>query len=108
MKSMQIYIKATNLDLTPALKEYVEEKVGGLATYLSKWESDGAVKTRVEIARTTNHHKKGDVFLATIDLHLPGKTLRAEETEWDARIAIDRARDTMQREIVKYKETHAG
>lgn len=101
---MQIHIKATNLELTDALKEYADAKVGGLATYLSRWEKEGEVETWVEVARTTNHHKKGDVFSAVIDVRLPGKTLRASETEWDVRIAIDRAHDTLQREITKYKE----
>lgn len=105
---MQLHIKAKNLDLTPALKEYAEEKMNSLAVHVARWDEGGELQAWMEVARTTNHHKKGEVFAATIDLGLPGKTLRASETEKDARAAIDRVKDTLQREIKKYKETYAA
>lgn len=101
---MKIHIKATNFEVTPALREYVEQKVNLLAPLVARWEEDGELEVWVEVARTTNHHRKGEVYATTIDLGLPEKTLRAEEHEEDARAAIDRAKDTLQREIVKYKE----
>lgn len=104
---MQIHIKATNLEITPALKEYVEQKINLLSPYVVRWEEAGELEVWVGVARTTNHHKKGEVFAATIDLSLPGKALRAEESEEDARAAIDRAKDTLQREIAKYKEINS-
>lgn len=108
MQGMQLHIKAKNLELTPALKQYAEERMDSLAAHVARWDEGRELQAWMEIARTTNHHKKGEVFAATIDLGLPGKPLRASETEADPRAAIDRVKDTLQREIKKYKETHGG
>jgi len=101
---MKISIKATNLDSTPALKEYVEDKIGALGKFIKRWDLEGAVEIWLEVGRTTKHHNKGDVFRAEADLRLPGKILRAEEQDSDVRVAIDRVRDKLKREIEKYKE----
>lgn len=101
---MNLVIKTRDLDLTPALKEWIDEKVGGLERFVAKYEEGGDVLCEIEVARTTKHHHKGDVFSAEISLHMPGRKLRAEDQDFDARVAVDRARDKMQRELVKYKE----
>ena len=101
---MKIDIKATNLDLTEVLKEYVEEKIGALAKFLKRWDPEGVVEAWVEIGRTTKHHHKGNVFRAEADLRVPGKVLRAEDEDFDIRVAVDRVRDKLKREVKKYKE----
>ena len=78
---MKINIKSTHLDLTPALKEYIEEKIGSLAKFLKRWDPEGVVEAYVEVARTTKHHHKGNVFRAETDLRVPGKVLRAEDED---------------------------
>lgn len=104
---MNIDIKATGIELTPAIREYAEEKIGSLQKFLKRWELEGEVKTWVELDRTTHHHHKGMVFRAVADLRLPGKILRAEEYNADLRAAIDRVKDTLKREIAKYKDLKA-
>ncbi|MEK7549135.1 MAG: ribosome-associated translation inhibitor RaiA [Patescibacteria group bacterium] len=105
---MHIIIKSTNLDLTPAIKEYIEEKIGSLDRFIKKrFEGKSEIRTEVEIARTTKHHRHGDVFYAEVNLHLPKKNLRVEHSDWDIRIAIDKTKDKLQREIKKYKEKRA-
>ncbi len=101
---MKIDIKASHLDLTPALREYIEMKVGSLEKFLKRWETEGEVEVWVEIDRTSNHHHKGDVFRAVIDIRLPNKALRATEVHEDIRAAIDRAKDVMRQEIGKHKD----
>lgn len=102
---MKINLKATNLDLTPPLKEFVEEKIGSLEKFVSRWDREGAVEAWVEVARTSAHHHKGDVFRAEVDLRLPGKVLRAEDEDFDIRVAVDHVRDKLQKEIAKYKDS---
>jgi len=102
---MKINIKSTNLDLTPALKEYIEDKIGSVKKFLERWDPEGVVEAWVEVGRTTKHHHKGNVFRAEADLRVPGKVLRAEDEDFDIRVAIDRVRDKLKREIEKYKET---
>lgn len=103
---MKINIKATNLDLTPALKEYIERKIGDLERFLVKIEREGGgeISAFVEVGRSTRHHHKGKVFQAECDLKLPGKMIRAEDVSWDVRVAIDAVKDKLQQEIKKYKE----
>lgn len=101
---MNIQIKAKDLDLTPSIKEYIEEKIGSLDKFLEKLEDQGEVLIDVEIARVSKHHKKGDVFYAEANLKLPKRMLRAERKDFDIRAAIDHVRDRLQRDIVKYKD----
>lgn len=101
---MKINIKATKIDLTPALVEYIETKVGSLSGPLKKWEPEGMVEAWVEVARTTKHHKKGDVFAAECSIRLPGRMLRARHEDWNVRRAIDEVRKELRMEINKFKE----
>ena len=108
---MRIIIRATNFALTPALSDFIEKKIGGdISTLLSKrFQSSQLGKdilaAKVEVARTTRHHKKGDIFRAEVTIGLPGKKiLRAEAEEWDVRVAIDKVRDELFLEISKWKE----
>ncbi len=100
---MKINIKSTNLELTPAMKSHVEEKVGAIAKSIKRYDNNDSILAAVEIARTTNHHHKGDVFYAEITLPLPDKVLRAEVTDSEIHMAVNKARDIIKREIRKYK-----
>lgn len=101
---MKIDIKATNLELTTPLYNYIIEKIGALGRFIKKWEAEGVVEVWVEVARSTRHHHKGPVFYVDADLRLPGKILRGSQYNWDIRTAIDKVRDELQKEIKKYKE----
>ena len=103
---MKINLKATGVALTAPLKEYVEEKIGSLKKFLSRWDTEGAAEAWVEVGRTTSHHHKGNVFRAEVDIRVPGKVLRGEDVDFDVRVAIDRVRDKLKRELERYKETH--
>lgn len=100
---MKIIIKATNLDLTEPLKVYIEEKLESLNRFLQAIDAD-VVRARVEVARSTRHHRSGNVYHVDINLDLPGKVLRAEEDSEDIRVAIDAVKDKLKREIEKYKK----
>jgi len=99
---MTINIKGSGLDLTPAIKQFVEEKIGGLAKFLEKFNPDGLI-VNVIIARTTNHHRHGDVYQIEININLPGKPLIAKSEGEDVRVAISDVRDKIKAEIMKHK-----
>lgn len=101
---MKLQILASRLALSDALKEYVAMKLGVLARYLERFEKEGEKLLVVEIARSTAHHRHGDVYYAEATLRLPGKTLRAEHRNSDIHAAIDVVKDVMKIEIKKYKE----
>jgi len=101
---MQINIKATNLELTPAIREYIEIKIGSLKRFLKRFEDKSEIEVFVEIARTTRHHHKGNVFYAEVTFSIGKKIFRTEHSDWNIRVAIDRVKDKLQEEIKKYKE----
>lgn len=107
---MKINIKGVNLELTPAINTYIEDRINGLEKFISgddlkKWDekNQAAVEADVEIARTTNHHRQGDVYRAEVNIKVPGRIIRAEAEEWDMRVAIDKVKDQLQIELKKYK-----
>lgn len=111
---MKIVIKATNLKLTPKLRNFIQEKIGSLEKFAKVFQKEkyynsffGKGKPRVEVwvevGRTTRHHQKGDIFRAEAQMHLPGKSLRAESEREDLKLAITEIKDELQRELKKYK-----
>lgn len=99
---MQIDIEAKNFDLTPALSSFINEKIGKLDKFLKSF-PEGSVRARVEVARSSKHHRSGDIYYAETNLYLPGKTLRAEDEGPDVRVSVNRVSEKLQREIEKYK-----
>ncbi len=101
---MNITIKKT-LDVTPALEAYIEKKLMPLAKLVKAFDRDGVVELKLEVSRSSNHHRKGDeVFEARVDLRLPGKILRSEASASDIRKAIDDVHDMLHMKIKEYKE----
>ncbi len=100
---MNLDIKATNLELTPAIKEYIETKIAGLSKFVEKWEKIGAIEARFELAKISNHHNKGEVYHAEANLTLDGQFVRAEASGEDAHAVIDKVKDIMKAEITKLK-----
>ncbi|MEI6379063.1 MAG: ribosome-associated translation inhibitor RaiA [Candidatus Falkowbacteria bacterium] len=98
---MNIDIKATNLELTPALKNYIQEKMDMLDKYLG---DTPLIHAHFEVELTTKHHVKGEIFRAEANLNLPHDMLRIEKTEKDMYKAIDKVKDHLKEMIVKYKE----
>ncbi|MBI2035636.1 MAG: ribosome-associated translation inhibitor RaiA [Candidatus Liptonbacteria bacterium] len=100
---MRITVKATKLVLTPALNVFIEKRLARLSKLLKSWDDRGSVLLRVEVARTTRHHKKGDVFRAEVNLDMPSKVLRAEAENNDIRIAVNEAYKKLEGEVKKIK-----
>jgi ribosomal subunit interface protein len=98
---MEIRIKTATFDLTPSLRIYLQKKLDTLDKFLPK---DGSVFADVELAQTTKHHHKGDIFRVEVNLKVPGRLIRAVAEEWDLRVAIDAVKDELQREITMNKE----
>lgn len=95
---MQIKIKATNMDLTDALKAYVEEKINSVEKFTVPHEEEVPL-AEVEIGKTTKHHNVGDVFRAEVNLSVRGRGYRAVSEKNDLYAAIDDVRNELVREI---------
>ena len=100
---MQTNIKATELVLTPALKVYIEQKMAVIERLLKRFDASGQPELWLEVARTTRHHHRGDVFMAEATLRLPSKILRAKQEADNIRAAVDEVQSKLRLEIDKYK-----
>lgn len=107
---MNITIKAKNIELTPTLKEFTEQKIGSLEKYFNflRTEDDPSlvseIETSVEVGKTTLHHNKGDIFRAEVLISFHRNTLRAAKSADDLEKAIVAVRDDLQRQITTFKE----
>jgi putative sigma-54 modulation protein len=95
-------IKGTGIDLTDAIKDAVESELSALDPLIERW--GDAASADVEVGRTTNHHNKGEVYRAEVNLQIPGKLLRAEDENEDLYVAIKNAAGHLRRELNKEKE----
>lgn len=86
-------IKATGIELTPAIRDYFTKKVALLEKLVPP--EDESVAADLEVGKTTAHHQSGDVFRAEINLHAYGEILRAEAVREDLYAAIDETKDEM-------------
>jgi putative sigma-54 modulation protein len=101
---MQIVIKATQIELNDPLREYINSKFLILEKLVKSFEANGELFLKVEVARTTHHHNKGNVFYVECTLPIAGHLLRIEENNEDMHAAIDVAKDRMKVELEKFKE----
>lgn len=103
--TMQIIIKGTKIELTKTLKDFVEEKVKDLEKFFEfKIKQDFEVKAFVEIGKTSERHRKGDIFFAECQIFLPGNGVRAVAEREDLKLAICEVKDELQVQLKKYKE----
>jgi len=97
---MNTNIKCTDITLSPAILEYTNKRLEKIETLLAH---DPSAKCDVELARTTEHHQKGEIFRAEIHIVGAGKDFYASSEEVDLYTAIDRVRDQIVYELTSDK-----
>ncbi|MBP9864011.1 ribosome-associated translation inhibitor RaiA [Patescibacteria group bacterium] len=96
---MTINIHASGMELTPAIRQYVEEKFGMLEKYASN-----ILMIDVDLGMDTHHHQKGDIFFCSAKIDIPNDMLTVEKTEEDLYKAIDKVKDHLQESLIERKE----
>ena len=97
---MTINITHRGMELTDANRLYAEEKFGTLEKY-------GRLLQRidVELGKTTDHHKNGNIFLCHAEFHLKdGRSIRMEREANDLYKAIEKVRDHVKVELAELKQ----
>ncbi len=97
---MKINLKATGIELTPEISEYVEKKVLSLEKY---FRNNPDVLLQVEVGKSTQHHKHGDIFRAEVHVSGQGLDLYAASEEADIRAAIDAVKDDLAHKLTHEK-----
>ncbi len=104
-QEMNINIKATNLELTDPINEYVIKRVTNLGKLLQKiQDAGGEVLVSFEVAKTTNHHNAGQIFHADCSIVIDGDQFYSSSDKEDLYEAIDDCKDQLFHEIRKTKE----
>lgn len=95
---MNIIITGKGMDLTEAIKTYIDKKIGGLEKFY-----DQILKADVKVGKESDHHLKGEVFICECRLDVPGVDLFASKNEKNLYKAIDKVRDYLEGELKKHK-----
>lgn len=91
---MNFIVRGDNIEVTPALKDYVEKKLGRMERYFSTdFTSD--VNVTLKVIR--------DVHKVEVTIPMPKLLLRAEESNTDMYAAIDMVVEKLERQIRKHK-----
>jgi len=90
---MRIETYGQQLEVTPALREYVESKLQRLDRHF-----DQSIEVRVQLGlRKPDHH-------AEANINVPGRTLHADANAENMYAAIDLLTDKLDRLVLKHKE----
>ena len=87
--------------MSEPLKLYVTEKIESVQKLTNV--AEDSLHAAVEIGKTTNHHKNGDVFRAEVNFHVAHTLIRAVAVRDDMYAAIDEMRDELARELTSHK-----
>lgn len=93
---MQHNLKLTSVDSSDALLQYLREKLAHIEKFVK---NTNQARADVELARTSQHHRHGDVFVAEINLHLNGRRLYARAEAEDLYAALDTVKDDITRQL---------
>lgn len=99
---MHITITGVHIEITDAIRDYVNEKLGALAKYAKKGEAN--MHVAVELSKTTAHHVHGDIFQVEAHAHSKGKTFNVKAINSDLYAAVDEVRDILARQYTEHKD----
>lgn len=92
---MNYNIRGENIEVTPAIREYVEKKISRLEKYFTE-----TPKANVNVNLKVYSDKKAKV---EVTIPIPHLVLRAEEVNADMYAGIDLITDKLERQIRKHK-----
>ena len=90
---MNLQISGHHIEVTPALREYVENKLEPVIRHFDK-------VTGITVVLSVEKLKQK----AEATLHVPGKDMHVEESADDLYAAIDTMFDKLDRQVQKYKQ----
>ncbi len=91
---MKFMVRGKNIEVTDALKNYVEEKVGKVEKY---FDDDTVIEAQVSLEVEKNRH------IVEVTAFVDGLILRGEEVTGDMYASIDGVIEKLLRQIRKYK-----
>ncbi len=117
---MRIKIKATNIDLSESIKEYVDKKIGSLEKFTREFVADekklenpiesrkGRIEAFVDVGKESGGSNKG-LFFSKARITIPGeKIVIARTRSADLREAIDDLKDELYSQLSTISKKEAA
>jgi len=95
-------IKGMNLDLTDAIKDYINKRISSIEKLCSGFEPSASLE--IEVGKDTEHHNKGAHFRCSMNLSIPGIKLHANNHHEDLYASIDATQEDLRRQLKDHKE----
>jgi len=99
VSSAPVTISGTNIELTDALKKYVNDKVGSAIDKVGKKVTGCDVTLKVDKNPSVEKNQEIEIVMS-----VKGTVLRTKEASHDMYASIDAAADSVKRKLRKYKE----
>jgi len=93
---MDVVVKGRHIEITPALREYAEEKIRKLSRYLN------LPKAEVELSIERNP-RISENQTAEVTIYTRGPVIRGKESTVDMHASIDLVAEKLEKQIKKYK-----
>lgn len=87
------------MDITVSIQEYLDKRLQGIEKFL-----DENAIIEVELSKTTNHHRSGDIFKTQLNVTVHGDFVTASSEKEDLYSSIDVARDDLQNILASRKD----
>lgn len=95
---MRIIISGRHLEITEAIRDYAEKKIGKIKKYF-----DNIIE--IDVTLSVEHSKtEGDKHTADVLVFAHGTKLKARATDFILYAAIDEVTDILENQLKKYKE----
>ena len=95
---MRLHVKGKNVEVTDAIHEYAERKLGKLSPQLAE-------PTRVELELAVEKNPSiADNHIAEATIFTKGPVLRAREASGDMKASIDLLADKLERQVKRYRQ----
>ena len=95
---MRLQVKGKNMEVSPSIRMYAEEKIGKLSRQLAD-----PTSVEVELAVEKNPSIAAS-HVAEATIWTKGPTLRARESSSDMKASIDQLVDKLERQVKRYRE----
>jgi len=92
---MNIIIKGTNINLSPEMKNLIQEKISAVDKFYPK-----LIEAKVEI-EFDEHKKKGHNYRCEVNIPIPGKLIRVEKTTPDFEKSVNKVKDHLKVVLAK-------
>jgi putative sigma-54 modulation protein len=97
---MNIKVKSGEIEITEAIRDYAEKKIGEALEKFNKRN----LSADVELTKTTNHHQHGDIYKTSVIVNGSDKNIFVDVVKDDLYASIDEAKEKLENRLAGEKD----